>query len=380
MKSQPDSDIAQTLGIEHSSKHIRRLRRLLVPIVSAVTVALAAVVWWKSTANANAPKYETQEARRGGLSVSVSATGTLEPVNQVAVGSELSGIIETVEADYNQSVKVGQVLARLDTEKLEAQVVKSQAALESAQAKVLEARANVLETRSELERLKQVWEKTNKKAPSQQDMDAAAAASDRAQAAEASANAQVSEAQATLDANKTDLAKAVIRSPINGIVLTREVEPGQTVAASLQAPTLFTLAEDLTQMELHVDVDEADVGQVKERQDATFTVDAYPDMIFRATVGQVRYGSQTVNGVVTYETVLNVNNSDLLLRPGMTATADITVKKVEDAVLVPNAALRFSLPVQESQPSSQGGSITSKLLPRPPRRASKQEEKDSTDA
>jgi len=377
LKTQPESAIAQTLGVEATVKTARRLKRLFAVIVLVIALAVAAGIWWKSTANANAPKYETQSAQRGSLVVTVSATGTLEPTNQVEVGSELSGIVESVDVDYNDKVKVGQVLAKLDTEKLEAQVVKSQATLESAQAIVLQAEANLLEARNELDRLKQVWEKTNKKAPSQHDLDAAEAAYKRAQAVLASSSAQVAEAQATLDANKTDLGKAAIRSPINGIVLTRQVEPGQTVAASLQAPTLFTLAEDLTKMELHVDVDEADVGQVNEEQEAVFTVDAYPELTFQATVKQVRYGSQTVNGVVTYETVLDVDNSDLLLRPGMTATADITVKNVKDAVLVPNAALRFSPPEQE-QSSSEGGSITSKLLPRP-RRHSGQAKKESTD-
>jgi HlyD family secretion protein len=205
-------------------------------------------------------------------------------------------------------------------------------------------------------------------------MDAAMAALQRAQADEASAKAQVSEAQATLEANESDLAKAVIYSPINGIVLKRSVEPGQTVAASFQTPVLFTLAEDLTKMELHVDVDEADVGQVKEGQEAAFTVDAYPDRAFPARITQVRYGSQEVEGVITYETVLNVDNSDLSLRPGMTATADITVQKVENAILVPNAALRFSPPVKEKEAPSNSGSVLSKLLPHPPRSPSKQRE------
>ncbi|MGA1790813.1 MAG: efflux RND transporter periplasmic adaptor subunit, partial [bacterium] len=167
---------------------------------------------------------------------------------------------------------------------------------------------------------------------------------------------------------QADLSKTVIRSPINGIVLTRNVEPGQTVAASLQAPVLFVLAEDLTKMELHVAVDEADVGQVIKGQDATFTVDAYPDKNFPARVTQVRYASQTVEGVVTYETVLNVDNSDLLLRPGMTATADIIVKKVKDGILIPNAALRFTPPVQQNNTSKESRGLVGALLPRPPRR------------
>jgi HlyD family secretion protein len=199
--------------------------------------------------------------------------------------------------------------------------------------------------------------------PSQQDLDAAQAALHRAKAADATAKAQVSQAQATLEADETDLAKTVIHSPINGIVLTRNVEPGQTVAASFQAPVLFTLAEDLTQMELHVDVDEADVGQVTKGQAAIFTVDAHPGRTFPARITQVRYGSQTVNGVVTYKTVLNVDNSDLSLRPGMTATANITVNKVENAILVPNAALRFIPPVKEKEAPS-NGSLINMLLPR----------------
>jgi HlyD family secretion protein len=150
-------------------------------------------------------------------------------------------------------------------------------------------------------------------------------------------------------------------------VLIRNVEPGQTVAASLQAPILFTLAEDLTQMELHVDVDEADVGQIRAEQDATFTVDAYPDLTFPARISRVRYGSQTVDGVVTYETILHVKNKDLLLRPGMTATAEITVKAVKDALLIPNAALRFSPPDKVKEATAGGRSFVGRLLPGPRR-------------
>jgi len=208
------------------------------------------------------------------------------------------------------------------------------------------------------------------KVPSQYDLDGAEAALARAQADEAGAKAQVTKAQATLKAEETDLAKTVIRSPINGIVLSRDVEPGQTVAASLQAPVLFTLAEDLTKMELHVDVDEADVGRVKEGQEATFTVDAYPEETFPARITQVRYSSQNTDGVVTYETVLEVDNSKLLLRPGMTATADMTVQKVADAILVSNAALRFTPPVRndiKKEKRPDGGTVMGKLMPRPPR-------------
>jgi HlyD family secretion protein len=286
------------------------------------------------------------------------------------VGSELSGILKSVEVDYNDRVKVGQVLAKLDTSKLEAQVTQSKAALESAKAKVLQAQATVSETRSKLSQLQTVRELSNGKVPSQFELDAAEAAFERAKADEASAKATVSQAQATLEANETDLSKSVIRSPIHGVVLTRSVEPGQTVAASFQAPVLFTLAEDLTQMELHVNVDEADIGKVEEGQRATFSVAAYPNRTFEARITQARYGSSTTSGVVTYETVLQVNNADLSLRPGMTATADITVKKVENAILVPNMALRFTPPVEEAKKPSAG--LVGALLPRPPSSSAQQ--------
>ena len=368
-KKNPESDITQTLGIDQSSSRGKYLKQWLT-LATLALVAMALMIIWKTAGKANSMQYKIQEVQRGDLTVTVTATGNLEPTNQVDVGSELSGIIRTVEVDYNDQVKVDQVLARLDTDKLEAQVLQSKAALKSARAKVVEAQATVKETRNELARLKQVRELSNNRVPSQHDLDAAEAALERAQADEASAKAEVSEARATLEYNQADLSKAVIRSPINGVVLTRSVDPGQTVAASLQAPVLFTLAEDLTQMELHVDVDEADVGQVKEGQEATFTVDAYPDRTFPARITQVRYGSQTVDGVVTYETVLKVDNSDLALRPGMTATADITVKKVEGALLATNAALRFTPPATEKEAPSSGGSLISQLLPRRPGQSS----------
>jgi len=375
-KTNPEFDIGQTLGIDQSADRKKYLKRWLIVALLAIAGMTSAVVW-KGTKKSNSMQYQTQKVQRGDLTVTVTATGALEPTNQVDVGSELSGIIKTVEVDYNDRVKVGQILARLDTDKLQAKVLQSKAALESSRAKVLEAQATVKEAGDELARFKQVWELSNNMVPSQHDLDAAQAALHRAKATEATARAQVSQAQATLEADETDLAKTVIHSPINGIVLTRNVEPGQTVAASFQAPVLFTLAEDLTQMELHVDVDEADVGQVTKGQEATFTVDAHPGRTFPARITQVRYGSQTMNGVVTYKTVLNVDNSDLSLRPGMTATADITVNKVENAILVPNAALRFTPPIKEKEAPSNGNSLLNKLLPRRHRSSSKQR-KDST--
>ncbi|GBC61137.1 efflux transporter periplasmic adaptor subunit [Desulfonema ishimotonii] len=362
----PHSDMAKNLGIGETAGRPGKLkRRIIWGILMLLLIAFGVISLGMKNGNEGL-QFTTEAATRGNLTVTVSATGNLEPTNQVDVGSEQSGTVRAVEADYNDLVTVGQVLARLDSTKLEAEVMKSQAALASAQATLLQAKATVREARSELARLKKVRRLSRNKAVSQSELDSAEAAYDRAVAEESMADAQIAEAEANLNSDQTDLSKSVILSPINGIVLTRSIEPGQTVAASLEAPVLFTLAEDLAQMELHVDVDEADVGQVKDGQEATFTVDAYPDRNFQARITQVRYGSETTDGVVTYETVLAVDNSDLSLRPGMTATADIIVRKVENKILIPNAALRFS-PSPKAEKRSKRGFL-SRLLPGPPPR------------
>ena len=363
-----NAEITRTLELNTAPGGFAWLRRWRIPVLAfaAVIFIAAAVILWRGSHTSGAVRYETREVQRGNLTVTVTATGTLEPTNSVEVGSELSGTIRRVEADFNDRVKVGQILARLDTEKLEATITQHRASLEAAKAKVLQAEATVAETRAKLNQFKQVWKLSNGKVPSQTEMDAAEAAFARARADLANCRAAVSQAQAALSASETDLSKSIIRSPVNGIVLNRSVEPGQTVAASMTTPVLFTLAEDLAQMELQVDVDEADVGKIREGQKATFTVDAWPDRNFEAQVVQTRYGSQTTEGVVTYTTVLKVDNSDLSLRPGMTATASITVNSVENAVLIPSAALRFTPPVQEEEKKSSGG-LVSMLLPRTPR-------------
>jgi len=358
------SDVAEILGEGASSGRRRNLNKWL--LVAGLVIGTAVTAgFWKSKGKSPAFEYKTQQVQRGYLTVTATATGTLQPTVQVDVGSELSGIIQTVEVDYNDRVKVGQILARLDTSKLEALVTQSRAVLEAAKAKVSQAQATVSETGRKLDQLHRVRELSEGKVPSQAEFDAAVAAFERAKADEASARASVLQAQAALEAYETDLSKSLIRSPIKGIVLTRKVEPGQTVAASFETPVLFTLAEDLTQMELHVDVDEADVGKVHAGQEATFTVSAYPNRFFDARITQVRYGSKTTSGVVTYEAVLEVHNPDLSLRPGMTATAEITVQKVENALLVPSAALRFSPPAPEEKKKPSEGLIGA-LLPRPP--------------
>ena len=238
------------------------------------------------------------------------------------------------------------MLAELDTDKLKSTLKQLSCRLASVKAKVLDTDATLIEK-------KVVYERKNtlatNRVSSQQDIDAAKAAYDRALAAVESAKADVGVAEADVELNETNLLKSRIVSPINGVVLKRNADPGQTVASSLQAPILFTIAEDLKQMEVQVDVDEADVGKVKEGQQATFSVDAFPDRKFQARIRELRYGSEVVQGVVTYKAVLSTDNSDLLLRPGMTATAEIIVQQVTKALTVPNAALRYSPPSRSSE-------------------------------
>jgi HlyD family secretion protein len=359
------NEIARTLALEPSGHAPRRWKRWLkwgLPILVVVAAALLLLI---NNGKATT-QYSTAEVTRGDVTVTVTATGNLAPTNEVEVGSELSGIIKTVLVDFNDRVTAGQPLAHLDPTKFEAVVMQSRAALSAAQARQQQAQATLLQKEQSLNRLRRAHELSGGRAPSAGELEMAEADLERARADIASARAAIDQARATLSVDETNLSKTTIYSPINGVVLTRNVQPGQTVAASLQAPVLFVLAEDLTRMELRVDVDEADVGQVKQGQEATFTVDAYPERAFSAHIIQVRYGSQITDGVVTYTTLLDVQNPDLALRPGMTATADIVVQRIEDAVLAPNSALRFR-PTQET-PREQFGSrgVMGLLIPRPP--------------
>jgi HlyD family secretion protein len=356
------SDLTAELGLDAGAAGRHRVRRWLVLGGAAVLLPSLALLLRGGSAPVT---YRTEPARRGTLTVVVSATGTLHPTNQVDVGSELSGVVRSVEVTYNQQVVKGAVLARLDTTKLEAQAAQHRAALASAQAKVTLARATVEESRLQLERLEQVHERSGGKVPAQAELDAAVASLERARAELASAQSSVTQARATLDATVVDLTKAVVRSPVNGVILKRSIEPGQTVAATLEAPVLFTVAEDLRRMELRVDVDEADVGRVKAGQPARFTVDAFPDRTFSAQVAQVRLGATTTSGVVTYTAVLAVDNDDLALFPGMTATAEVVVERDEDALLVPVAALRFT-PPRPAAAQERSGNLIARLMPRPP--------------
>lgn len=343
---------------------------------AAIALVLAGAVIVYASTGKSPVRYRTAEVKKGNLTVTVTATGNLQPVEQVDVGTEVSGTIKTVLVDYNSRVKKGDVLAKLDTTKLEAQLLQSEATLRYAKAKLEEAKATASEAETKLSRFKESLALSGGKVPSRTEYDAADAAFKRARALETTARADIAKAEATLKSNRSDLEKATIRSPINGIVLERKVEPGQTVAASLQTPLLFKLAEDLKQMELNIFVDEADIGKVEVGQAAIFTVDAFPDRKFPARVKEARFASKTENNVVTYETVLEVDNSEMLLRPGMTATAFITVNSISDATLVPNAALRFTPPQdkKQSQGESQSGAklLTNLIGRKPPQSGSGQ--------
>jgi HlyD family secretion protein len=325
-------------------------------------------------ANSAMVRFETAEVKKGDLKVTITATGTLQPMNQVDVGSELSGTIDSVNVDFNDHVHQGQVLAHTNTDQLLADMGEARALLTSDQAKLEESKATVLETKQAFLRCEKL---VARQLCSGETLDTTRAAYARAQAVEASARAQVTVSRAALEGAETRLKKANILSPIDGLVLQRKIEPGQTVAASFKAPVLFTLAEDLTQMELHLAVDEADVGQVAVGQSAEFTVDAYPERTFPATITQVRFAPETVDDVVTYKTVLAVDNADLALRPGMTATSVITVRQLRDAILLPNAALRFLPPaMQTTKPSGQiafGSGIMFTSLPSTAQRSNEEE-------
>lgn len=349
------------------------LRRPLLwaTILIASGAAAAALWYWRAHEAANAaPSYVTQPASRGNLTLTVTANGTLQPTRAINIGSELSGTVLRVHVDVNDKIRKGQVLVELDTAKLQGQILRSNASLAAAHAKVAQTAATVSEARASLARFEEVARLSGGKVPSQAELDAGRAALERATADAASARAGVADAQAAVATDEINLSKASIRAPADGVVLTRNVDPGNAVAASLQAVTLFTVAEDLSQLRLQVYVDEADVGSVKVGQNASFTVSAYPSRKFPARITRVAYGSTITENVVTYLTHLDVSNADLSLRPGMTAVATITATQRSDVLLVPNSALRFApatATAAAAKPAASGGIVAS-LTPRMPGR------------
>ena len=347
--------------LANAARPKRRWGLRIFVILALTGLGYGAYLW---SAGGTTVSYTTSELKPGNLTVIVTATGSVEPTVQVDVSSEQSGTVREVLVDFNSEVKKGDVLARLDTDKLNADLKAKEAALASARASVSKAEADEQSAKAKLDRLTTL---VSSRVSTQQDLDTAEYTFQAASAARQSADADVISAQAALEQANLSFSKATIASPIDGIVLSRNVDPGATVAASLEAPTLFTIAGDLREMELQVSIDEADVGQVAVGQTATFTVDAFPDQRFPAEITSIRYASETVNDVVTYKGILSVANDELLLRQGMTATADIVVQSVEDGLLIPNAALRYSPPATQTE-TAEGGSGVFSLF-RPPSQA-----------
>ena len=304
------------------------------------------------------PGYATAEVIRGPMNIAVRATGAIQPTERIEISTELSGTVKNVLVDFNSEVKAGQVLLELDTDELNADIL-------SAKAKLAAANAAVAATVSALESAKATMDRSEtlvkRNVAPRQDFEDAQFAYAAALADKQSAEAGIDVAKAELALAELRLTKAQIRSPIDGVVLYRNVDVGQTVAASLEAPTLFVIAGDLDHMELRVDIDEADVGKVREGQKASFTVEAFPDKVFPAEIASIRYASELNSAVVTYKAVLAVDNSEHLLRQGMSATADILVSETEDAILAPTAALRF-VPTGYDARTSAGNERTAWLL------------------
>lgn len=375
MNDQSNADIDAFLGAKPQPAWRRYLKWGLIAL-GLVLLALAARSYF---AGDTAPQYATAKVERGDLRVTVSATGKLAPTNQVTVGSQISGLVVRVVADVNDRVRAGQPLALIDPEQLDAQIAQNRAQLNASRAAVAQAQATLQEARATLGRFEEVSRLSGGRVPSKTELDTARASVARGVAGVRTAEANVAAAQAQLTSANTQRQRAIIVSPVNGVVLARQVEPGQTVAASFNTPTLFVIAEDLSQMKLEVAVDEADVGAVKEGQSATFTVDAFPGRTFPARITRVDVGSNlsaqaatsssttttsTTAQVVSYTAVLSVENPDMQLRPGMTATAEIVTSAKSGVLTVPNAALRYSPEAGARSGSGGGSGITSALMPR----------------
>jgi HlyD family secretion protein len=334
--SSKSDDVRRTL---QSSRTRGRLRWILTAVVLIAAAATAA--WWFFSEDAEGTSYHTATADRGDIDLTATATGSLEPKREVTVGAEISGLIEEVMVEQNDRVTQGQPLARIDTTRLENSLAQAEANLAQARAGLQQAKASLEEAKLEEERAVALFEKGS---TSKQALQQARAARKRAEAQVESSRASIAQARASVKLQRTDLRKATVYSPVDGVVLDRKVEPGNTVAASLQTPELFVLAEDLSDMELHVGIDEADISLVEGGQSATFTVDAWPDQTFEATVELVALNPTVTNNVVTYTAELDVDNTERRLRPGMTATVTIQTGRRNDVLRVPNTALRFLPP------------------------------------
>jgi HlyD family secretion protein len=366
-KTQNDADPVRALLGDAAAPPAWYRRKWWLAVLAVLLLAGGWTLLRSRQASQALPAYVTEAVRLGDITLTVSANGTVQPTRSVNIGSELSGTVRRVLVDVNDRVRKGEVLVELEPTKLNDQVVKSRAALAAAQAQLAQSTATLRESQANLVRLEEVARLSGGKVPSAAELDSARASVDRGIANENSARAAIEQARAAVSTDETNLSKASIRSPIDGMVLARTVEPGNAVAASLQAVTLLSIAEDLRRMRVEVSVDEADVGAVKVGQKATFTVSAYPSRKYPARVTRVAYGPTKTDNVITYTTYMDVENDDLSLRPGMTAAANIVATERTGVLLVPNTALRFT-PIGGNGASagSGGDGLLSKLMPRPP--------------
>jgi HlyD family secretion protein len=320
-------------------------RKMAVLFIILVVAIVAGGAYWFGFKKEKPVRYKTGTVQRGDLTALVVANGMVNPVTIVQVGSQISGTILKLFADFNSVVTKGQVIAQIDPALLQTKVDQTQADLRNAQAVLEREKVTAQDNARTLKRYQSLLAQ---ELIAQMDVDVAQTKFDQSLATIKGAQAQVEQAKANLASAQTNLHYATIRSPVNGIVISRNVDVGQTVAASLQAPTLFTIAQDLKEMEIHTSVDEADIGRIKLDQPALFTVDAFPGDSFKAEVGQIRNAATTVQNVVTYDVVLEVKNPLLKLKPGMTANVSIITEEKSDVLKVPNAALRFRPPVKEA--------------------------------
>lgn len=337
-------------------------RRSSVPVRKiAIAVAVVALLgggyfWSKRKGGDAEDGYRTETVQRGDIRVGISATGTLSAISTVTVGSQISGQVTEVRVDFNSPVKKGEVLAEIDPSTYQAELERGNAQIASARASLVQAQASLQNAQLDYRRKADLG---RQKLVAQGDVDQARAAFEQARAQVNSAQAQIHQQTAALKNTQVNIGRSVIRSPVDGVVLTRKIEPGQTVAASFSAPELFTIAEDLSKMKIELAVDESDIGQVKAGQNVSFTADAFPDRQFKGVVEQVRMAATTTNNVVTYPVVVTVDNSDGTLLPGLTVNAEIEVSKREGVFKIGNAALRFKpaegSPLAELQPAGMAG-------------------------
>jgi HlyD family secretion protein len=315
----------------------KRTRILLIAVAALLVLG---VVGWRWSAGSTRPKLqmETAQIERGRIVAKVTATGTLSALVTVLVGSQVSGRVAELKADFNSAVKKGDLIAKIDPQLFEATVAQARANLQAAQGNLAKAKAQAIDAQRQADRARALAEK---KLIAQADFETAQSNADALAAQVQAAEGSVAQSRAALFQAEVNLGYTNIRSPINGVVISRSVDVGQTVAASLQAPTVFSIAEDLKKMQVDTSVAEADVGRLEPGMAAAFTVDAYPAQVFKGTVRQIRNAPQTVQNVVTYDAVIDVENPDLKLRPGMTANVTFVYAEKQDVVRVPNAALRF---------------------------------------